>query len=114
MISRCDENSGTFEGVSNVILGVGIDAVEISRVQKSCEKEHFQNRVFTAAEIGQFDKRKVRAASDFAGKEAVVTGWLWHACHSWMYFSRSSRSICSSSQIAIRSVSIGLNLLLFS
>ena len=72
MISRCDENSGTFEGVSNVILGVGIDAVEISRVQKSCEKEHFQNRVFTAAEIGQFDKRKVRAASDFAGKEAVV------------------------------------------
>lgn len=55
-----------------MILGVGVDAVEISRVQKSCEKGHFQSRIFTKAEIEQFDKRKVRAASDFAGKEAVV------------------------------------------
>lgn len=55
-----------------MILGVGVDAVEISRVQKSCEKGHFQSRIFTEAEIEQFDKRKVRAASDFAGKEAVV------------------------------------------
>lgn len=55
-----------------MILGVGVDAVEISRVQRSCEKGHFQNHIFTEAEIAQFDKRKVRAASDFAGKEAVV------------------------------------------
>ena len=55
-----------------MILGVGVDAVEISRVQRSCEKGHFQSRIFTEAEIGQFDKKKVRAASDFAGKEAVA------------------------------------------
>lgn len=55
-----------------MIIGVGVDAVEISRVQKSCERGHFQDHIFTAAEIEQFDKRKVRAASDFAGKEAVV------------------------------------------
>lgn len=55
-----------------MILGVGVDAVEISRVQRSCEKGHFQSHIFTEAEIAQFDKRKVRAASDFAGKEAVV------------------------------------------
>ncbi len=55
-----------------MILGVGVDAVEISRVQKSCEKGHFQSRIFTEAEIEQFDKKKVRAASDFAGKEAVA------------------------------------------
>lgn len=55
-----------------MILGVGVDAVEISRVQKCCQREHFVNRIFTAAEIEQFDKRRVRAASDFAAKEAVV------------------------------------------
>ncbi len=55
-----------------MILGVGVDAVEISRVQRSCEKGHFQSHIFTETEIAQFDKRKVRAASDFAGKEAVV------------------------------------------
>lgn len=55
-----------------MILGIGVDAVEISRVQKCCERERFQNRIFTAAEIEQFDKKKVRAASDFAAKEAVV------------------------------------------
>lgn len=55
-----------------MIIGIGVDAVEISRVQKSCERGHFQDHIFTAAEIEQFDKRKVRAASDFAGKEAVA------------------------------------------
>lgn len=54
-----------------MIIGIGVDAAEISRVQKSCEKGHFESRIFTAAEIAQFDKKKVRAASDFAGKEAV-------------------------------------------
>ena len=40
-----------------MILGVGVDAVEISRVQRSCEKGHFQSHIFTEAEIAQFDKR---------------------------------------------------------
>lgn len=54
-----------------MIIGVGVDTVENRRVKKSCENMHFQERVFTKAEIEQFDKRKARAASDFAGKEAV-------------------------------------------
>lgn len=63
-----------------MILGVGVDTVKISRVKKSCENHHFQDRIFTKAEIAQFDSAKVRAASDFAGKEAVAkvfgTGFL--------------------------------------
>lgn len=55
-----------------MILGVGVDTVKISRVKKSCENSHFQERVFTTGEIDQFDSAKVRAASDFAGKEAVA------------------------------------------
>lgn len=55
-----------------MIIGVGVDSVEISRVIHSCERSHFTERIFTKDEIAQFDKRKIRAASDFAGKEAVV------------------------------------------
>lgn len=55
-----------------MVIGIGVDSVEIKRVQKSCESSHFLKRIFTGEEIRQFDKRKIRAASDFAGKEAVV------------------------------------------
>ncbi len=55
-----------------MIKGVGVDAVEIDRVQKYCEKEHFRKKMFTAEEIEQFDKRMIRPASNFAGKEAVA------------------------------------------
>ncbi len=53
------------------IVGIGVDSVEIGRVRKACERDHFVKRIFTEAEIRQFDSRKIRAASDFAGKEAV-------------------------------------------
>lgn len=55
-----------------MIIGIGVDTVEIERVRKACENAHFQERVFTPEEIRQFDRRKTRAASDFAAKEAVV------------------------------------------
>lgn len=55
-----------------MIVGIGVDAVEIARIQRCCEKEHFVKRIFTEAEIRQFDKHNMRAASDFAGKEAVA------------------------------------------
>lgn len=55
-----------------MIVGIGVDTIEIDRVVRSCEKEHFVNRIFTPGEIAQFDRQKRRAASDFAGKEAVV------------------------------------------
>lgn len=55
-----------------MIVGIGVDSIEIARVVHACQKEHFCRRVFSEAEIAQFDRTKRRAASDFAGKEAVV------------------------------------------
>ncbi len=54
------------------VVGIGVDSVEIGRVVHACERQHFVERIFTPGEIDQFDKTKRRAASDFAGKEAVV------------------------------------------
>lgn len=54
------------------IAGIGVDMVEIKRVVHACEKEHFVKRIFTEKEQKQFDSGMRRAASDFAGKEAVV------------------------------------------
>lgn len=55
-----------------MIVGIGLDSIEISRVVKAMEKEHFVHRIFTEREIAQLDSSKRRGASDFAGKEAVV------------------------------------------
>ena len=55
-----------------MIVGIGVDSIEISRVVKAMEKEHFLHRIFTEREISQLDSSKRRGASDFAGKEAVV------------------------------------------
>lgn len=55
-----------------MVVGIGIDTIEISRVVRACEREHFAERIFTAEERRQWDSLKRRAASDFAGKEAVA------------------------------------------
>lgn len=55
-----------------MIIGIGVDSIEISRVVKAMEKDHFVHRIFTEREIEQMDFSKRRGASDFAGKEAVV------------------------------------------
>ncbi len=55
-----------------MIEGIGVDSIRIERVVKACEREHFVKRVFTEKEVSQWDKNKRRAASDFAGKEAVA------------------------------------------
>ena len=39
--------------VNVMILGVGTDLVEIDRMRKACEKEHFVSRTFTEAESRQ-------------------------------------------------------------
>lgn len=60
-----------------MIVGIGIDTVEISRIQKAVEKEAFQVRVFGEKELEMLDlSRKNKrcyemAAGNFAGKEAV-------------------------------------------
>ncbi|MGN1206272.1 MAG: holo-ACP synthase [Eubacterium sp.] len=56
-----------------MILGIGIDTIEISRVLRACDRsKRFVEKTFTPLEIEQSTEHKVRIASDFAGKEAVV------------------------------------------
>lgn len=60
-----------------MIVGLGTDIVEISRVREMVEKhgDHFLQRCFTKAEIAYADKFRdasVRFAGRWAAKEAVV------------------------------------------
>ncbi len=63
-----------------MILGIGSDIIDISRIEKTLQRfgKRFEERIFTAAEIGKADSRggagpRVRAATlakRFAAKEA--------------------------------------------
>ena len=53
-----------------MILGVGTDLVEIDRMRKACEKEHFVSR--TEAESRQAGGSASKLAGSFAVKEAVA------------------------------------------
>ncbi|HEY3929524.1 MAG TPA: holo-[acyl-carrier-protein] synthase [Candidatus Koribacter sp.] len=60
-----------------MIVGTGIDIVEVPRIAKSIERfrERFLNRVFTTAEIAYCDSkvnRMERFAARFAAKEAAM------------------------------------------
>ena len=59
-----------------MILGVGTDIIEISRVKKATESQRFCDRVFTKEEQAYCLARKGQAASSFAArfaaKEAVM------------------------------------------
>ena len=57
--------------VNVMILGVGTDLVEIDRMRKACEKEHFVSRTFTEAE-SQAGGSASKLAGSFAVKEAVA------------------------------------------
>lgn len=54
------------------IVGIGTDLVEIDRVTKAYEKESFQQKYFSERERELIQKKAARAATAFAGKEAVV------------------------------------------
>jgi len=69
---------------SSVIVGTGIDIVEVPRIAAAVERfgERFLNRVFTANEIGYCRSKQnamERFAARFAAKEAgfkaIGTGW---------------------------------------
>ena len=54
-------------------MRVGIDSVEIARIEKSLELNGFKERVFSTAEIEYFDAKGSRVqsyAANFAAKEA--------------------------------------------
>jgi holo-[acyl-carrier-protein] synthase len=54
-----------------VIIGIGTDLIELDRVKKACEKEHFLTRIFTEDEIKLIHKDDNKSADNFAVKEAV-------------------------------------------
>ncbi len=55
-----------------MITGVGTDLVEIVRVQKAIGRSAFLEKVYTEKERELIAKRPVRAAGNFAAKEAVA------------------------------------------
>lgn len=58
------------------MLGIGCDILEIARVAKAIEQEHFVERVYTPQEIAYCRSRGKQAAASFAArfaaKEAVL------------------------------------------
>ncbi len=55
-----------------MISGIGIDLIEIDRVLKACEKESFLTRIYTEKEMELIKADRVKAAGNFAVKEAVA------------------------------------------
>lgn len=55
-----------------MIIGIGNDIIEIERVRKACESEHFLERCFTSEEIRRFKDYPQSLAGNYAAKEAVV------------------------------------------
>ena len=55
-----------------MIVGVGVDTTEISRLKKACERESFRNRCFTEREREMARENPAFLAGNFAVKEAVA------------------------------------------
>lgn len=58
-----------------MIRGIGIDLIEVKRIEKAMAREGFLERYFTEREIELFQKHKMnpqKVAGNFATKEAVV------------------------------------------
>jgi holo-[acyl-carrier protein] synthase len=73
-----------------MILGVGIDIIEIDRIKESVDKfgDHFLNKIYTKSELRYCLKKQSKyqhLAARFAAKEAVykalTTGW--HEVATW-------------------------------
>jgi phosphopantetheine--protein transferase-like protein len=63
------------EGRSTVIVGIGIDIIEVERIKKACNSLRFLERVFTEEERKYFEKcgnNPQTIAGNFAAKEAVM------------------------------------------
>ncbi len=55
-----------------MVLGIGIDIIEIARVEKACKRDAFLERCYTEAEIQQVRHNPASLAGNFAVKEAVA------------------------------------------
>lgn len=56
---------------NSVIIGIGIDLIEIERVEKACNKQHFFMRCFSIKEQEMIGNDYCKAAGNWAVKEAV-------------------------------------------
>lgn len=54
-----------------MIIGTGIDIVEIARIQKAISRQAFLRRVYTEAEIAYCNGRGAQAAASFAARFAA-------------------------------------------
>lgn len=57
-----------------MIIGIGIDTIEIERIEKAIEKASFVQKIFTPKEIMLYHKKGSRTetlAGNFAAKEAI-------------------------------------------
>ena len=63
-----------------MVLGIGTDIIEISRVKRAIASEHFRARVYTAAERAYCEARGAGEAASFAarfaGKEAGLKAFV--------------------------------------
>ncbi len=55
-----------------MVAGIGTDIIEKERVFKAIEDKSFLDKYFTDGERQIIEEKKSRAASNFAGKEAVA------------------------------------------
>ena len=55
-----------------MIVGVGTDLVDITRVKRACERQGFVSRIYTKEECRQAGGNVSRLAGNFAVKEAVA------------------------------------------
>ncbi|NLP34415.1 MAG: holo-ACP synthase [Clostridiales bacterium] len=54
-----------------MIIGIGVDLIEVDRVVKACQKESFLSRYFTEEEIALITQDIKKSAGNFAVKEAI-------------------------------------------
>jgi holo-[acyl-carrier protein] synthase len=55
-----------------LIFGIGVDVIEISRIAKATQSDHFNEKVYTPGEIVETKKLPHRLAGFFAAKEALL------------------------------------------
>lgn len=53
-----------------MIIGIGVDLVEVSRIEKALQQEGFKEKIFTDEEIAYCESKKCHAAESF-GRYAV-------------------------------------------
>ena len=54
-----------------MIIGIGVDLVEVSRIEKALQQEGFKEKIFTDEEIAYCESKKCHAAESFSGRYAV-------------------------------------------